>query len=57
MSLEEKNELLTALLTVMPNAQVKHFNSLVKAAENNPLGLKIREVIELTRAGVVKIKT
>lgn len=57
MSLEEKNELLTALLTVMPDARVKHFNSLVKAAENNPLGLKIREVIELTRAGVVKIKT
>lgn len=56
MSIQEKNELLTALLTVMPDARVKHFGNLVKAAENNPLGLKINEVIQLTRADVVKIK-
>lgn len=56
MSIQEKNELLTALLSVMPDARVKHFGNLVKAAENNPLGLKINEVIQLTRAGVVKIK-
>ena len=55
MSLEEKNELLMALLHIMPTAEIRHFVNLIKAAEKNPLGLRTREIIELTRAGAIKI--
>lgn len=56
MSLEEKNELFTALLSIMPTAEIRHFVNLVKAAEKNPLGLRTREIIELTRSGAIKIQ-
>jgi hypothetical protein len=56
MTIAEKEELLTALLHIMPSAEVRHFDSLVKVAERNPLELHTREIIELTRLGAIKIK-
>jgi hypothetical protein len=56
MSIEEKNELMTALLTVMPSAEIRHLSTLIKAAEGRVEGLHIPEVIALLRAGAIKIK-
>jgi len=56
MSIEEKNELMTALLHVMPNAEIRHLDTLIKAAERNPQGLHTKEIISLVRAGVIKTK-
>jgi hypothetical protein len=56
MNQQEKEELLTALLNIMPNAEVRHYHQLLQAAEHNPQGLHTREIINLTREGVIKIK-
>jgi hypothetical protein len=54
MSIEKQNDLLTALLHVMPSAEVRHFSILMKAAET-VTDMNIKEVIGLVRSGAVKI--
>ena len=36
MSIEEKNELMEALLWMAPDAEVRHLDTLIKEAERNP---------------------
>ena len=56
MSALEKDELLTALLHVFPEAEVRHFDNLVRRVEEQKLDhLTVNHIIELTQQGMVKI--